>query len=424
MRSYVPVVFTLLFILLIDFYTIKGIFLLRIKKKSLFYKKILPLVFIISGLFFLLSQLWLFTNPSLYSGPDVYSSVFTLLGLFVLVYLPKTIFCIFHFLEDILWFLIFLIYKFGDIVKPSGKKIILHSRKHGIKIISKIGAVISLLLFFALLYSMIFGRFDFQVKQEIVYSNKLPECFNGIKIVQISDLHAGSFGKHKNKLTRAVQKINSLDPDFVFFTGDMINNYAGEMEGWVEILSEIKAQIGKYSILGNHDYGNYSEWDSEFAKEQNLNELIKYHKKIGFELLENESVTISIQNQSINILGVENWGLPPFPIYGDLKKATSEAEMEFKILLSHDPSHWAAEVVPETDIDITFSGHTHGFQFGVDLAWFQWSPVQYKYPHWAGLYSNGGQYLYVNKGLGYVGFPGRFGSWPEITLVELRTVEQ
>lgn len=420
MRSYLPVALSVLVIIFIDFYTFKGIMFLIARKRSVFIKWFVPIIFFTTSLFFIITQIWLFSSPTVISGPGQYTVVFSIIGLFILFYIPKLVFFIFHLLEDIIWIILILFHRIKNRIKPS-KKIFIHSRKRGISVLSKTGALISIILFIAILYGMLFGRFNYKVESEIVYFKDLPSSFNGIKIAQISDLHLGSMENSKNKIARAVEIINSLEPDFVFFTGDMINTYASELDGWIPVLSKIEAKIGKYSIMGNHDYGDYVIWETESLRNKNIEQLKEFHQLTGFELLENESVRINVDSQHIIIAGVESWGEPPFPQKGDIAKALSGTTTdEFKILLSHDPSHWEAKVLPETDINITFSGHTHGGQFGINLPWFKWSPIKYKYPHWSGLYNEGDKYLYVNTGLGYVAFPGRVGIRPEITLLELR----
>ena len=202
----------------------------------------------------------------------------------------------------------------------------------------------------------------------------------------------------------------------------MVNNYAWELDGWEATFSRLTARIGKYAVLGNHDYGDYSTWDSSETKRENFESIKKFHRDSGFTLLMNDAEIIQYNNQNIAIIGVENWGTPPFKQYGDLQKSLALVEeIPFKILLSHDPTHWSEEVVGQTQIDITFSGHTHGMQAGIQFKSKKWSPIKYKYRHWAGLYQHGSQYLYVNRGLGWMGFPGRVGMRPEITLIELKS---
>ena len=275
-------------------------------------------------------------------------------------------------------------------------------------------------LFGTLLYG--FGnKYKYKVERRKVAFSNLPESFKGLKIIHISDIHSGSL-EDKKAVEKGVQKIMELKPDLVFFTGDLVNNVATEMDPLVEVFSGIKAPLGVYSILGNHDYGDYFQWPSKEAKVQNLDKLKSIHAQMGWKLLLNENVSIEKDGASIGLIGVENWGAKAnFSRYGDLKKAYAGAEHHpFRILLSHDPSHWDAEVCKEhANIDLTLSGHTHGMQFGVEIPGFRWSPVQYVYKQWSGLYANGNQKLYVNRGFGFLGYPGRVGMLPEITLLEL-----
>jgi predicted MPP superfamily phosphohydrolase len=208
---------------------------------------------------------------------------------------------------------------------------------------------------------------------------------------------------------------------FILFTGDMVNNIASEVKGFIPMLQKLEARQGKFSILGNHDYGEYYQWTSKEQLRQNMEDLYAHHKEIGFRLLRNESVKLQKDGEEIALIGVENWGLPPFPQYGDLTKSFEPVkDSPFKILMSHDPSHWDAEVIKNTNIDLTLSGHTHGMQFAIRIPGWRWSPVKMKYPRWGGLYTEGKQHLYVNIGIGYIAFPGRVGTPPEITVIELR----
>ena len=236
-------------------------------------------------------------------------------------------------------------------------------------------------------------------------------------MVQISDVHVGSFFDNYEKVKEAIQKINNLNPDYVFFTGDLVNNTTDEIHGWEDIFLEIQAKKGKFSILGNHDYGDYVKWGSEVKKQDNLNRLIELHRVIGFTPLLNESIQLT---EGFWLLGVENWGKAPFRQSGNLDETLSNIPDEhFKLLLSHDPSHFDEQVI-NTSIDLTLSGHTHGMQFGIERFGLKWSPVSWKYKKWAGLYKEGNQYLYVNRGFGYIGFPGRVGIYPEITEIILK----
>jgi predicted MPP superfamily phosphohydrolase len=288
-------------------------------------------------------------------------------------------------------------------------------------IVPLIGLLSGALPFFIILYGIFKAIYRFKVHHHSIAFKNLPESFNGLKMVQISDIHLGSFNYRYPILERAFEKINNLEPDYIFFTGDLVNNYAWELRGWEKTFQKLKARKGKYSILGNHDYGDYSEWSSSEEKQENLEAIKQFYKDIDFKLLLNEAEVITNNSDNISIIGIENWGKPPFKQYGDLQKAIETVKNSpFKILLSHDPSHWSEEVLINTNIDLTLSGHTHGMQAGLQFKNLQWSPIKYKYKHWAGLYKKGHQYLYVNRGLGWLGFPGRLGMRPEITLVELK----
>lgn len=265
-----------------------------------------------------------------------------------------------------------------------------------------------------------FGKYRHKVRKVKVKIKNLPKSFTGYKIIQISDVHSGSFAD-PNKLQHAVDLINKQNPDLVLFTGDMVNNVSDEFKPFIPLFSQIKAKDGKFAVLGNHDYGDYVTWESLSAKKQNLDTLIDYEKQAGFEMLRNENRTIDRNGDKLYILGVENWGLKPFPQFGNIEKALKDVPKEAaKILMSHDPTHFDYVVKQHpADISLTLSGHTHGMQFGLDLKNIKWSPVQYRYPKWADLYESEGKFLYVNRGFGVLGYPGRVGVLPEITLLEL-----
>jgi len=275
-------------------------------------------------------------------------------------------------------------------------------------------------LFGVLVYG--FGnKYKYQVKRIKMSYDNLPAAFAGLKIVHISDIHSGSF-TNKEAVLKGVQQIMEEAPDLILFTGDMVNNVAEEMRDYMDVFSQLKAPMGVYSTLGNHDYGDYVQWKSAGEKEANLERLKQVHGDLGWRLLMNEHVVVEKGDDKIAILGIENWSAKArFPKYGNMKKAYEGAdEHPFKILLSHDPSHWKAEVIKDyPDIDLMLAGHTHGMQFGLDIPGFKWSPVQYVYKEWAGLYENQAQRLYVNRGFGFIGYPGRSGILPEITVLEL-----
>ena len=274
----------------------------------------------------------------------------------------------------------------------------------------------------AIIDGMVRGRFAFKVFRRELTFDRLPRAFDGLKVVQISDLHIGSFFNRHGPVKQAVEMINRLEADLIVFTGDLVNNVASEAEGWGPIFAPMQAKLGKYSILGNHDYGEYVKWPSKEALAQNMRDLEEQHQRFEFDLLNNRSQVFEKDGQKIYLAGVENWGLPPFPQHGDLKASLEGIPADaFTILLSHDPSHWDAQVIPESEVDLTLSGHTHGMQFGIEIGKWRWSPVKFKYPRWADLYQVGKQFLYVNRGFGHIGFLGRVGIRPEISLLTLRS---
>jgi uncharacterized protein len=265
------------------------------------------------------------------------------------------------------------------------------------------------------------NKYDYHVKKLSLQFNSLPQAFKGLKVVQVSDIHSGSFN-NREAVLKGVQKILDLKPDLILFTGDLVNNRASEMHGYMDVFNQLKAPMGVYSILGNHDYGDYEKWDSEEQRIQNLERLKQIHGELGWRLLMNEHIVLEKGEDKIAVIGIENWSAKArFPKYGKLPQAhAGTQDIPFKILMSHDPSHWDAEVRTKfPDINLMLAGHTHGMQFGVELPWLKWSPVQYVYKQWAGLYEEKDQKLYVNRGFGFIGYPGRVGILPEITLIEL-----
>ncbi len=276
----------------------------------------------------------------------------------------------------------------------------------------------------SLISSLIYGfsnKYNYHIRRVPLSFSNLPPAFRGLKIVQISDIHSGSFD-NKKAVERGVQMVLDLEPDLILFTGDLINDRATEMIGYEDIFSRLKAPMGVFSTLGNHDYGDYVKWPSEAARNQNIEDLKSLQAGMGWRLLMNEHVVLKKEDQEIALIGIENWSAKArFPKHGKMWEAYPGAEKyPFKILMSHDPSHWDAEVRPKySDIDLTLAGHTHGMQFGIEIPGFKWSPVKYVYDEWAGLYEKGSQKLYVNRGYGFIGYPGRVGILPEITLIEL-----
>ena len=291
--------------------------------------------------------------------------------------------------------------------------------------LKKSALVISGTLFSTLLYGMIWGRYNFKKNYQDIFINDWPVALNNYKIIHISDLHLGSFN-NIDKFNEAVEMINAENADLVVFTGDLVNNRADEMIRWKDSFTKLKARDGLFSILGNHDYGDYTRWETEELKKLNFQNLINIQKEIGFDLLLNESRFIEKDNQRIAIIGVENWG-KGFKQKGDLKKASEIIDpKDFKILLSHDPSHWEYQVVDdEYHYHLTLSGHTHGMQFGIEIpGLIKWSPVKWRYKYWAGIYEKNKQFINVNRGFGVLAYPGRVGIWPEITVIELKKGQQ
>jgi len=410
----------LVFMLLTDIYTWRGIKPLVARIKVRWARKILRYIFWgISALIFSGFILFMLRIKHVKQA-DAYIFASHLVAWFALFYIPKFVFIVFVLLRDIklvIWGMARWIRK--KIVKPKegedkGRKM---DRS---EFLYQMGLVLAAIPFASILYGVTRGKFNYRVIREKLHFENLPESFRGLKIVQISDIHLGSFNRKFEPIEKAIELINEQEPDLIFFTGDLVNNFAEETEEWAPVLKKMNARMGKYSILGNHDYGDYSEWPSPEAKEKNLEEIKAFHKKMGFQLMLNENKSLKVNDEEIALIGVENWGKPPFPQHGDLDKAMEGVDPEsFKLLMSHDPSHWDAKVLGKTDINLTFSGHTHGMQFGIERAGIKWSPVQYKYPRWGGLYKESKQFLYVNRGFGYIGFPGRIGMPPEITVVEL-----
>lgn len=287
--------------------------------------------------------------------------------------------------------------------------------------LAKTALVAASIPFGTMAYGILSGAHDYRVRRVTVKLPNLPKSFDGIKIGHVSDIHSGSFF-NKTAVQGGVEMILNEKPDLIFFTGDLVNNEASEVKDYINVFDKFKAPLGVYSVTGNHDYGDYHRWDSAEAKRRNFNDLIEAHRLMGFKVLMNSNHIIEQGGEKLAILGNENWGGGRFAKYGKLDLAhagTDEAAV--KLLLSHDPSHWDAQVRPHyKDIDVQFAGHTHGFQFGVEIGNFKWSPSQYAYKQWAGLYQEGSQYLYVNRGFGYLGYPGRIGMPPELTIMELK----
>ena len=288
------------------------------------------------------------------------------------------------------------------------------------KIISQIALGLASIPFASLLYGMYRGKYNYKVLSYNLEFEDLPDAFDGFKITQISDIHSGSFD-NQTKVQYGVDLVNQQKSDLVLFTGDLVNNRADEIKPWIKIFNKIKAEFGVFSILGNHDYGDYMRWESPAAKRKNMEDLYDAHNEMGWDLLLNESRYIEKDGERLAIIGVENWG-SGFKKAGDLNKALNKvSEKDFKILLTHDPSHWEAQVIPHPfKIHLTLSGHTHGMQFGIEIPGIiKWSPAKWRYKQWAGLYGENKQYLNVNRGFGYLAYPGRVGMWPEVSVITL-----
>lgn len=289
------------------------------------------------------------------------------------------------------------------------------------RFISLIGMGIASIPFMGMLYGMFKGKYDFRVIKYTLFFDNLPEIFDGYRIIHISDIHSGSFD-NPEKVQYGIDMINAQEGDAIFFTGDLVNNKATEMDRWINHFKQLKAKDGIYSVLGNHDYGDYVQWNTQEEKEKNLEDLKKIHHNIGFYLLNNESVYISRNGYRLAVIGVENWGRD-FIKRGDLDEAIKGVpENDFKILLSHDPTYFEYKVIDyPVYIPLTLSGHTHGMQFGIEIPGFiKWSPASWKYKYWGGIYKVKNKFINVNRGFGYLAFPGRVGMPPEISVIELK----
>jgi len=372
---------------------------------------------------------WVYWGLSITIVSGVFISIFAKTGLgfrsafllfFFLMVIGKVMFLPFILIDDIRRSTIWLKRRFrkqGTALKSSDPNAIPRS-----EFLMKAGLLAGSIPLAGLSYGAISGVYDYRVKHQKLYLPNLPKAFEGIKLGQISDIHSGSFYNRK-AVMGGVELLMQEKPDFIFFTGDLVNVLAKEMYDYQDIFSKVKAPLGVYSSLGNHDYGDYKEWDNAAAKHKNFNDIVITHKNMGWDLLRNENRRLKIGGEEIGILGVENWGsITRFGKRGRLDLATKNTDdLPVKLLLSHDPSHWRGQVLSEyPQIDAMFSGHTHGMQFGIQTKSFQWSPIQYIYPEWAGLYREGNQQLYVNVGYGFLGYPGRLGILPEITIFELK----
>jgi predicted MPP superfamily phosphohydrolase len=413
------IVITFIILLLIDLYVYKGV-RAAFSHSGDIVKRIVMIIYWLATIFFVGLGLYIlstFTSPTTSTGYP-----FKLFAAsFIILYSPKILFGLFLLVEDtyrLIRAIVIIIFRASK-KQPVVPNELFQSRR---KFIGQVATLVAGVPFIGSIYGVTKGKYHFRIHKAEIAFKDLPKAFDGFTITQVSDIHSGSFGD-THEVMRGVDMANAQNSDLLLFTGDLVNFRASEMERWVEVFNRFKAPMGKYSILGNHDYGDYVQWATEEEKKANLNRLCDFHKQIGFSLMRNENLKLTKNNETIELLGSENWGRGGFSKYGDLDKTLAGTTPgAFKILMSHDPTHWEEKVMnnPET-IHLTLSGHTHGFQFGFEIPGVaRFSPVQFQYKRWAGLYAENGRYLYVNRGFGYIGFPGRVGIWPEITVITLR----
>lgn len=393
-----------LIMLLIDFYAFQSI-------KTIFKNKIVISVYWLLSIGVLINLIYRVNTID--SSKGIGQSLMMAFGLIILSVIPKIFTLLILFGEDV-----FRVFKTGiGYFSNSDESLFLADRR---QFISKVALGIAAIPFTSVLYGMVRGKYNYQVINHTLYFDDLPDSFEDFKLTHISDIHSGSFDDEE-KIAAGIDLINEQASNVIMFTGDIVNNTADEMTPWIPYFKKLKAKDGKFSVLGNHDYGEYARWKTVEEKNQNFQAIKDIHPKIGFNLLLNDSVYIEKDNDKIALVGVENWGTR-FKKAGDLKKASEKITKEdFKILMSHDPSHWDSEVKNDANnYHLTLSGHTHGMQFGIEIPGIKWSPVQYIYKQWAGVYENLGRYINVNRGFGFLAFPGRVGIWPEITVITLK----
>ena len=403
-RWIVPLLVASAIIFILEYYAFQAV-------KTVAKNRIVRWVWMAIGILVYLNLLYVIFTTSSNSGQTSQFQMAT--GMMITILIPKLFILTVLLGEDIIRFLQKIISLLGSSpTKPiSGRR----------KFISQLALVLAAIPFTSFLYGIIQGRYNYKVLKYQLSFKDLPDTFDGFTITQISDIHSGSF-TNKEKIQYGVNMINNQNSDLLLFTGDIVNNMASEMDNWIDMFGSLTAPYGKYSVLGNHDYAEYIRGISKEEKEQQFQEIKNIHPKIGFDLLCNENRTIEKDGQKISLIGVENWG-KSFKQAGNLSKASEGVNKEdFKILMSHDPSHWDAEVKQDDfNYHLTLSGHTHGLQMGIEIpGWFKWSPSKYVYKQWAGLYNESGRFINVNRGFGYHAFPGRVGIWPEITVIELK----
>ncbi len=344
-----------------------------------------------------------------------------LMAIICMAYFGKLLAVLFVFIDDIRRV---LKYFFEGRKRRHERRIASGQKISRSKFLARSAVAVSMLPVVTMSFGIVKGAYDYRVRRRKVYLPNLPKAFDGIKVAQLSDIHSGSFFD-KMAVQGGIDLLNNEKPDMVFFTGDLVNNQTAEVKEYVDLFSKVKADLGVFSTLGNHDYGDYRAWASMAQKRQNLEDMIKVHERMGWNLMMNQNESIRIGTDQISVIGVENWGAGRFAKYGQLDKAALHSEGDVKLLLSHDPSHWDAQVrTQQSDIDIMFAGHTHGMQLGVEIGDWRWSPSKWVYKQWADLYKEEHQYLYVNRGFGFLGFPGRIGILPEITILELTSTPQ
>ena len=403
-----PVIIIIVILFFVEVYTFQAF---KAVSKSKIVRYSFLLVSIAAYVYFLITMLT-------YSRSNGQTPQFQMaMGLLLTVSIPKLVIIMLLFGEDIYRWVLKLI----SAISNSETKPLVGRRKF----VSQLAIGLATIPFAAFIYGIIQGKYNYKVIKYQLAFDDLPEAFDGYTITQISDIHSGSF-TNKEKIQYGVDLINEQKSDIMLFTGDIVNNKADEMDDWLAVFDKLEAKEGKYSILGNHDYGDYMDWKNPQDKINNFQKVKDIHKKIGFDLLLDEHRYLEKDGQKIALLGVENWG-KGFNQAGDLKRASANIKKEdFKILMSHDPSHWEEKVKQDDfNYQLTLSGHTHGLQMGIEIpGWFKWSPSQFVYKQWAGLYEEFGRYINVNRGFGYHAFPGRVGIWPEITVIELKKTAQ
>lgn len=422
-------VFTL-FTLIIDFYSYQGIKQLTEKYPD-FWRKLWRRLFWLPSIMALILIVIVF----IWSEKEVKGSNFKFFyfvtGFIFIALAPKVVFLVFHFMNDLVRIGKWIVRKLKGLLTKNENTDFEEQESDKMtrfQFFNQVGLGAAAVTMGATFYGIFKGKYDFRVCEESLNFPNLPQAFNGLRIVQISDAHLGSFLDNSfEEVQGALKRINDLNPDVIFFTGDLVNNLADEAEPWVSYFSQLNAPLGKFSILGNHDYAEYVYDPNDAANAQILSEnmlqLESVHERMGFRLLKNETVELEKLGERISLIGIENWGKGRFSKHGKLDLAmTNMPQNDFTILLSHDPSHWEAQVLGQQNIDLTFSGHTHGAQFGIEapMLHIKASPSPwFGYKRWGGLYQEGKQYLYVNRGFGFLGFPGRVGMPPEITLVTI-----